>query len=79
MKVLIDVTLKEGIMDPQGNAVKDGLIKLGYDVNNVRIGKHIEIELKDLEINKAEKLVKEMCEKFLTNPVIETYTFRFEV
>lgn len=79
MKAYIDVTLKESILDPQGAAVKEGLLKLGYDVEGVRIGKHIEVELKSMEINEAEKLIKEMCEKLLINPVIETYTFRFEV
>ncbi|KRQ86249.1 phosphoribosylformylglycinamidine synthase subunit PurS [Caloramator mitchellensis] len=79
MKAYIDVTLKESILDPQGAAVKEGLIKLGYDVEGVRIGKHIEVELMDMEINEAEKLIREMCEKLLINPVIETYTFRLEV
>ena len=79
MKAYIDVTLKESILDPQGAAVNEGLIKLGYDVEGVRIGKHIEVELNDMEIEKAETLIKKMCEKLLINPVIETYTFRLEV
>ncbi|MDO6354824.1 MULTISPECIES: phosphoribosylformylglycinamidine synthase subunit PurS [unclassified Caloramator] len=79
MKALIDVTLKESILDPQGAAVKEGLLKLGYHVEGVRIGKHIEVELKDMDIKEAEGIIKDMCEKLLINPVIETYTFRFEV
>ncbi|MCX7904095.1 MAG: phosphoribosylformylglycinamidine synthase subunit PurS [Caloramator sp.] len=79
MKALIDVTLKESILDPQGSAVKEGLLKLGFDVEKVRIGKHIEVELKDMDIEEAERIIKDMCEKLLINPVIETYTFRFEV
>ena len=76
-KIEVRTTLKKGILDPQGQAVAKGLDALGFeDVNEVRVGKLIELELKDRE-NKEEvkKEVEDMCEKLLANPVIEDYTF----
>ncbi|KGG80026.1 phosphoribosylformylglycinamidine synthase [Caloranaerobacter azorensis H53214] len=76
MKAVVYVTLKKGISDPQGNAVKEALDSLGYrEVNKVRIGKIIELELEDMDKEEAEIKIKEMCEKLLANTVMEKYSF----
>ncbi|MDZ7671986.1 MAG: phosphoribosylformylglycinamidine synthase subunit PurS [Halanaerobiales bacterium] len=76
-EVKIETKLKDGILDPQGKAVKTGLKSLGYDnVKSVFVGKYMEIVLNDIdEKNKAAELVEEMCEKLLANPVIEDYKY----
>jgi phosphoribosylformylglycinamidine synthase PurS subunit len=77
-KAIVFVTLRESVLDPQGNAVKEALHTLGYDeVNEVRIGKYMEVALDTADRNRAEERVKEMCEKLLANTVIEDY--RFEI
>jgi len=74
----IYVTLKNGVLDPQGKAVQHSLESIGYkEAQDVRIGKFIEIKLTDMPKSEAEKKVKEMCEKMLANTVIENY--RFEI
>ncbi|KPU27051.1 phosphoribosylformylglycinamidine synthase [Caloranaerobacter sp. TR13] len=76
MKAIVYVTLKKGISDPQGNAVKEALNSLGYkEVDKVRIGKIIELELEDIKREEAESKIKEMCEKLLANTVMEKYSF----
>ena len=71
MKAVVKVTLKKGVLDPQGKAIGTALTGLGFaGVGDVRQGKFIEIELPD---GTPESTVKEMCEKLLTNPVIEDY------
>ena len=71
------VTLKKGVLDPQGQAVARALGRLGFDeVKDARIGKFIEIELAG-DRQAAEKRLRDMCEKLLANTVIEEY--RFEV
>lgn len=76
MKARVHVSLKSGVLDPQGKAVGDALERLGFDeVNSVRCGKTIELELKDgLPPADAEKRIKEMCEKLLANTVVERYS-----
>jgi phosphoribosylformylglycinamidine synthase PurS subunit len=77
-KVKIYVTLRESILDPQGTAVKGSLIKMGYtEVEDLRIGKYLEVTIGDSERD-IDTLVKEMCEKVLTNVVIEDYRFEVE-
>lgn len=74
MKANIYVTLKEGVLDPQGGAVKKSLHVLGYsEVNEVRIGKFIEVELEAADKAAALKKLEEMSDKLLANPVIEDY------
>ncbi|MFK5998109.1 MAG: phosphoribosylformylglycinamidine synthase subunit PurS [Rhodobacterales bacterium] len=74
MKARVHVTLKTGVLDPQGAAVKHSLGALGFDgVNRVRQGKIIELDLDETDAAKAETLVKDMCEKLLANTVIEDY------
>ena len=74
MKLTIHVTLKPGVLDPQGEAVRHALGSLGFDgVGEVRIGKVIEVELDGADAATAETRVREMCEKLLANTVIENY------
>lgn len=76
MKANIYITLKNGVLDPQGKAIEGALGHLGFDgVNGVRQGKFIEVEISEADKAKAEKIVKEMCEKLLANTVIENYKF----
>ncbi|SFM13592.1 phosphoribosylformylglycinamidine synthase subunit PurS [Salibacterium qingdaonense] len=73
-KVHVYVTLKEGVLDPQGSAVADSLHAMNYtEVNSVRIGKYLELEVENTD--NLEKRIEEMCEKLLSNPVIEDYTY----
>jgi len=72
------VTLKRGVLDPQGKAVCTSLHQLGYrEVTDVRIGKCMDVTLGGLPRREAEQRLKAMCDKLLANPVIEEY--RFEV
>lgn len=76
MLAKVYITLKAGVLDPQGKAVKHSLETLGFkEVFDVRVGKFIELKLDDTARQDAEKLVKDMCEKLLANTVIESYRF----
>ena len=76
MKAKVYVTLKKSIADPQGLAVQNALGKLGYSyVEDVRIGKLIELELGNITLKEANIQIVEMCEKLLANTVIEEYKF----
>ncbi len=75
MKAIVNVYLKEGVLDPQGKAVHHALGALGFDsVENVRIGKQIVLDLKAESMREAEKEVEKMCETLLANTVIEDYS-----
>ena len=74
MKARIHVTLKTGVLDPQGQAIAHALGGLGFSgVGEVRQGKYIEVELAERDRAKAQDQVKQMCEKLLANTVIEKY------
>ncbi len=74
MKAKIHVTFKEGVLDPQGKAVRNALGSLGFGgVNSVRQGKFIELDLEESNFDKARSSVEEMCEQLLANTVIENY------
>lgn len=74
MKARVHVTLKSGVLDPQGEAVRHALGSLGFDgVNEIRIGKVIELDLAETDADTARTQVREMCEKLLANTVIENY------
>ena len=74
MKARVTVMLKNGVLDPQGEAIKHALNSLEYNnVESVRQGKVIEIGLDEISEEKANKSIKEMCEKLLANTVIESY------
>ena len=78
MKARIYVTLKEGILDPQGKAIQQSLEALGYHgLQDIRVGKYLEIKMSDRSIESAQQDLQKMCEKLLDNTVIEEY--RFEI
>ena len=75
MKAKVHVTLKPGVLDPQGKAVQHALGSLGfYGVGEVRQGKYIEIDLTETDTTLAKEHVEKMCKKLLANTVIENYT-----
>jgi len=76
VKAKIHVTLKQGILDPQGKAIEHALDMLGFKrAANVRVGKYMELDLNQTDRAKAEAEVKAMCEKLLANTIIEEYRF----
>ncbi len=77
--VRVDVALKPGILDPQGAEIERALPALGYEgVSQVRVGKTIRLELTDDDRASAEARVREMCDRLLANPVIESYEIELE-
>jgi len=75
MKAIVNVYLKEGVLDPQGKATHHALESMNFKgVQDVRIGKQIVISLDTDDKEEAQKEVKEMCETLLANTVIEDYT-----
>jgi len=74
VKARVHVTLKNGVLDPQGKAIQHALTALGFaGVEDVRQGKFIELELVEADEAKARAAVEEMCKKLLANTVIENY------
>ena len=72
----IYVTLRPSVLDPAGTAVESGLKQLGYtEVEGVRIGKYIELNLTAADENDAKTQLDRMCDRLLANPVIENYSF----
>lgn len=79
MKAKIYITLKPGVLDPQGKAVQHALGSLGFSgVQDARIGKYVELKLNSPDRQKASDEVKQMCEKLLANTVIESYRYELE-
>ncbi len=79
MKARIYVTLKQGVLDPQGSAVARALGNLGFGgVKDVRQGKYIEVAMVEKDEKKAAEAVESMCRKLLANTVIEKYRFELE-
>ena len=79
MLAKIHVTLKKGVLDSQGKAVHHALNDLGYaEVEDVRLGKYMEVALAGISEQEAQARVTEMCEKLLANTVIESYRFTLE-
>ena len=77
--VKIFVTLKKGVLDPQGKTVKNSLDSLGYSfVKDVRIGKYMEIIVNQVPENELNKKIDEACQRLLANPVIENYRYEIE-
>ena len=74
MRIKVIVTLKNGVLDPQGKAIQQTLNGMGFsNVNGVRQGKYFDIEINEKEESKAKSKVDEMCKKLLSNMVIEDY------
>ena len=79
MKARVFVTLKPGVLDPQGKAIEHALGSLGFSgVEEVRQGKLIELDLSESDAARVETAVKAMCEKLLANTVIENYRIELE-
>ena len=73
------VTLKKGILDPQGRAVKESLEALGFrGIEEVRMGKYIEVKVGGADVEMLRKDLTSMCEKLLANPIIEDYRYELE-
>lgn len=76
MKARIKITLKNGVLDPQGRAIQSALGAMGVaGVNDVRQGKFIEVDLAEADEAKAKVLVERMCKELLANTVIENYAY----
>ena len=77
MKATVYISVKNGVLDPQGKAIENALGQLGFDgVDNVRQGKMIELDLADTDASEARNRLQEMCEKLLANTVIENFDIR---
>lgn len=75
MKAKVHITLKTGVLDPQGKAVQHALGSLGFSgINDVRQGKYIELDLAESDPAKARAAVEQICRSLLANTVIENYT-----
>ncbi len=76
MKSKIKITLKNGVLDPQGKAIEGAIKGLGIaDIGDVRQGKYIEVDLSETDPDKAKVLVEKMCKDLLANTVIENYSY----
>jgi phosphoribosylformylglycinamidine synthase subunit PurS len=74
MKARVTITLKSGVLDPQGKAIEGALTGLGFvGVEDVRQGKYIELDLAETDPARAEEVVRAMCDRLLANTVIENY------
>ena len=79
MRAKVFVSLKGGVLDPQGKAVRNGLVSLGYgEVESVRQGKLFEVTLDETDKSKAAERIEEMCKKLLANPIIEDFSYELE-
>ena len=74
MKISVIITLKKDVLDPQGKVIHQTLDGIGFEnINEVRQGKYFEIDTNEIDKNKAEEKVEDMCKKLLANLVIENY------
>ena len=79
MKARIKITLKNGVLDPQGKAIGHALESLGFSgIDDVRQGKYIEVKLNETDPQKARDAVERMCKELLAYTVIENYAFELE-
>jgi phosphoribosylformylglycinamidine synthase PurS subunit len=77
MKARIKITLKSGVLDPQGKAIEGAVKGLGISgVGDVRQGKYIEVDLTESDPDKARSIVEQMCKDLLANTVIENYSYK---
>jgi phosphoribosylformylglycinamidine synthase len=74
---MVVVRPKDGILDPQGDAVRHSLRKLGFEVSSARIGRVVDLELAADDREEAEAQVRRMCSELLANPLIESFEIRF--
>ena len=73
MRATVLVRPKQGILDPQGNAVENALEHLGFSVSGARVGKVIDLEVDAADAETARAQVQKMCEQLLANPLMESY------
>ena len=79
MRARIRITLKPGVLDPQGKAIEGALGSLGFTgIDGVRQGKYIELTLAETDRAKGREAVERMCKELLANTVIENYAFELE-
>jgi phosphoribosylformylglycinamidine synthase PurS subunit len=78
VKAMVVVRPKDGILDPQGDAVRHSLRKLGFEVSSARIGRVVDLELATDDKEDAQAQVQRMCSELLANPLIESFEIRFE-
>lgn len=75
----VKITLKKGILDPEGRTILNALKSLGIDgIENVNVGKYMELKFNNLPVEKVRELTELSCRKLLANPVIEDYSFEIE-
>ncbi|HSC72764.1 MAG TPA: phosphoribosylformylglycinamidine synthase subunit PurS [Gaiellaceae bacterium] len=73
MKATVLVRPKQGILDPQGQAVESSLRQLGFSVDGTRIGRVVDLEVEAADVATAREQVEQMCEQLLANPLMESY------
>jgi phosphoribosylformylglycinamidine synthase PurS subunit len=78
VKATVLVRPKEGILDPEGDAVRQSLRKLGFDVAAARVGRVIDLELVGDDVDAARSEIERMCGELLANPLIESFEIRLE-
>ena len=78
MRATVVVRPKQGILDPQGEAVEGSLRKLGFAVGQVRVGRVIDVDVEAQREDDARAQIERMCADLLANPLIESYEIRFE-
>ena len=78
MKATVLIRPKEGILDPQGDAVRHSLQKLGFDVHAVRVGRVVDLDVEADDADGARAEIQRMCEVLLANPLIESFEIRLE-
>ena len=79
MQARIKITLKHGVLDPQGKAIEGALHSLGFgSAGNVRQGKYIEVEVAETDPARARAEIERMCEELLANTIIENYAYELE-
>ena len=78
MRATVLVRPKDGILDPQGEAVRGSLQKLGFDVGGIRVGRVVDVELTALDPASAREQVERMCTELLANPLIESVEIQLD-
>ena len=78
MRATVLVRPKEGILDPQGEAVRGGLDHLGFDVREARVGRLIDLDVEAATVADAREAVERMCQSLLANPLIESYEIEID-
>ncbi|HON19315.1 MAG TPA: phosphoribosylformylglycinamidine synthase subunit PurS [Salinivirgaceae bacterium] len=75
----IDIMPLKALLDPQGKAVTNVLHNMGYKkIENLRVGKHMTLEIEAKDMENAKKIIEEICQKVLTNPIMESYEYRIK-